>query len=161
MRRRSAVTCWILTLAICTPAMLPASSLADDQNATSIGIKLDEQFAKACNAGDQKALIGMYADNAVAIFPGETDIGRNKSAIQAMLKRLCDPDLGNSVRLGQVEDMRIDPDHILLVGEWTVVSPGSDGSPTASRVQASEILVKTKDGWRYLLDHASSAPPLR
>jgi len=39
----------------------------------------------------------------------------------AMLKRLRDPDLGNSVRLGQVEGMRIDPDHILLVAEWSVV----------------------------------------
>jgi len=28
-------------------------------------------------------------------------------------------------------------------------------------VLASGILVKTKAGWRYLLDHASGAPPLR
>lgn len=161
MRRRSAVMPWLCLLALPVATGLPASAVAEDENATSIGIKLDEQFAKACNAGDQKTLIGLYADDAVAILPGETDIGRNQTAIQAMLKRLCDPDLGNSVRLVQVEGMRIDPNHILLVGEWAVVSPGPDGSPTESRVLASEILVKTKAGWRYLLDHASSAPPLR
>lgn len=158
MRSPIAVLLAFVALAVCAGIVRPGAASAEDENATSIAMAFDEQFATACNAGDQAKLIGFYADDAIAIFPGDAKIGRDRASIQAMLKRLCDPDLGVSVRLNQVEGIRLDPDHILLVGEWTITAPDSDGNTTQSGVRATEILVKTKAGWRYLLDHASNAP---
>jgi ketosteroid isomerase-like protein len=47
---------------------------------------------------------------------------------------------------------------ILLVGEWTILAPDKDGKTSETGVRATEILLESGSGWRYLLDHASYVP---
>ena len=138
--------------------LLPATGFAADDEATAIARQFDENFAKACNAGDQAKLGSFYADDATVIFPAEAGIGRDRATVEAMLARLCDPKAGITVRLDTIQGRSLDPTHILLVGEWTITAPGADGKPTESKARATEILVKSESGWRYLLDHASDVP---
>ena len=135
----------------------PAAFAADDE-ATTIARQFDENFAKACNAGDVAKLSSFYADDATVIFPGEAEIGRDRATVEAMLGRLCDPKAGVSVRLDSIRGRSLDPTHVLLVGEWTVSASDKDGKPGETKVRATEILVQSDAGWRYLLDHASDAP---
>lgn len=142
---------WLLV----DPAAFAAKS---DDEATASARQFDENFAKACNAGDVAKLGSFYADDATVIFPGEAGIGRDRATVEAMLGRLCDPKAGVSVRLDTIQGHSLDPTHILVVGEWTIVAPGPDGKPVETKARASEILVESDAGWRYLLDHASDAP---
>ena len=154
MRRRAAASLAFLAL----PLLLSVAAFAADDEATAIARRFDESFAKACNAGDLPTLSGFYADDATAIFPGEAQIGRGRATIEAMLQRLCDAKAGISVRLDSIHGRRLDPDHVLVVGEWTIFAPGEAGGILETRARATEILVKSGSGWRYLLDHASDAP---
>lgn len=152
MRHRMAA--WLLLV----PLAMPVAAFAADDAATEIARSFDENFAKACNAGDLPALLGFYAADATVIFPGEAVIGRDRATIEGMLKRLCDPKSGVAVRLDAIEGHALAPDRILIVGEWTILGPGEDGKRSETRARATEILTKTEAGWRYLLDHASDAP---
>lgn len=155
MRRIGSISLALLSASLLAPA--PARSADDD--ATAIARDVDERFAKACNAGDQAALLSLYADGASAIFPGEPEIGEDRAAIAGMLERSCNPGSGVSYRLEAIRGTRLGPDHIAVVGKWTVSVPGPDGKPSANPTRATEILVRTDAGWRYLVDHASAAPP--
>lgn len=155
MRRIGSISLALLSASL----LLPAAAYAADDEATAIARDVDERFAKACNAGDQATLLALYADGASAIFPGEAEIGESRAAIAGMLERSCDPESGVAYRLDAIRGTRLGPDHIAVVGQWTISVPGPDGKPSANPTRATEVLVRTDAGWRYLLDHASAAPP--
>lgn len=140
---------------------LLAASLAraEEPDPTAIARGFDEHFARTCNAGDVAALIELYTDDATAIFPGEREIARGRAEIEPMLKRLCDPKSGTTLRLDGIEARRLAPDVLLLVGQWTILVKGADGSTAENPARATEILVRSGGRWRYALDHASAAPP--
>lgn len=155
MRRIGSVHLGLVAVSL----LLPAATYAKDDDATAIARDVDERFAKACNAGDQATLLTLYADGASVIFPGEPLIGEDRAAITGMLERSCDPESGVSYRLDAIRGTRLGPDHISVVGTWTITVPGPDGKPSANKARATEILVRSDAGWRYLVDHASAAPP--
>lgn len=150
------IACLVL---ISASLLLPATARAKNDEATAIARDVDERFAKACNAGDQATLLAMYADGASVIFPGEPLIGEDRAAIAGMLERSCNPANGVSYRLDTIRAAQLGPDHISVVGTWTITAPGPDGKPSANKARATEILVRSDAGWRYLVDHASAAPP--
>jgi len=49
----------------------------------------DEAFAKARGAGDVKAVVALYTDDAFVIWPGVGEEARRKAAIEKLATDLC------------------------------------------------------------------------
>jgi uncharacterized protein (TIGR02246 family) len=137
-------------------AALAGTAFAD---ATSDAKAHDEAFAKACGAGDVKAVVALYADDAFVIWPGVGEEARGKAAIEKLAVGLCDPKLETKAVLKSDVGVQLDPTHIAIIGHWEITQKGADGKPTTSEIRASEVIVKTAAGWRYLVDHASIGVP--
>lgn len=131
---------------------LAAPAFAD---ATAEAKKHDEAFAKACGAGDVKAVVALYTDDAYVIWPGAGEEAKGKAAIEKLASGLCDPKLANKPVLKSVVGLQLDPSHIAIIGHWGLAQNGPDGKPATAEIRTSEIIVKTAAGWRYLVDHAS------
>ena len=136
--------------------VLAASAFAD---ATAEAKKHDEAFAKACGAGDVKAVVALYTDDAFVIWPGVGEEAKGKAGIEKLATNLCDPKLATKPVLKSDVGVQLDPSHIAIIGQWEVTQNGPDGKPTTSQIRTSEIIVKTAGGWRYLVDHASIGVP--
>ena len=147
MRTLSAVA---LLVALAAPAFADATAEAK---------KHDEAFGKACSAGDVKAVVALYTDDAFVIWPSVGEEGKGKAAIEKLATGLCDPKLGTKAVLKDADGIQLDPSHIAIVGHWDVTQNGPDGQPVTSQVRTSEIIVKTAGGWRYVVDHASIGLP--
>jgi uncharacterized protein (TIGR02246 family) len=148
MRNLSVV---VLVLALAGPAFADATADAK---------KHDEAFSKACTAGDVKAVVELYTDDAFVIWPGAGEEAKGKAAIEKLAKNLCDPKLASKTVLKDDIGVQLDPSHIAIFGHWEVTQNGLDGEPATSQIRTSEVIVKTADGWRYVMDHASiGAPP--
>jgi uncharacterized protein (TIGR02246 family) len=120
--------------------------------------KHSEAFAKACGAGDVKAVVALYTDDAFVIWPGAGEEAKGKAAIEKLATDLCDPKANKPV-LKSVVGEQLDPSHIAIIGHWEITQNGPDGKPMTSEIRTSEIIVKTAGGWRYLVDHASIGLP--
>jgi ketosteroid isomerase-like protein len=55
--------------------------------------------------------------------------------------------------------MPLGDSRIAIIGHWEVTQTGPDGKPTTSHIRATEVIVKTGSGWRYVVDHASIGLP--
>jgi ketosteroid isomerase-like protein len=143
MRNRSVV---VLLLAVATPAFADATAEAK---------KHDEAFAKACNAGDVKAVMTLYPDEAFVIWPDVGEEARGKAGIEKLVTNLCNPKLGTEGVLKDDVGAQLETTHIAILGHWELTQNGPDGKPATSRIRTSEIIVKSAGGWRYVVDHAS------
>jgi uncharacterized protein (TIGR02246 family) len=137
-------------------AVLATTALAD---ATATARAHDEAFGKACSAGDLKAVMALYTDDAFVIWPGAGEEARGKAAIEKLATGLCDPKLATKAVLTSVVGVLLDPTHIAIIGHWDFTQNGPDGKPTTSQIRASEIIQKGAQGWRYVVDHASIGMP--
>ena len=135
---------------------LAARAFAD---ATADAKAHDEAFAKACGAGDVKAVVALYTDDAFVIWPGVGEEARGKAAIEKLATNFCDPKANTKPVLKSDVGVQLDPSHIAIIGHWEVTQTGPDGKPTTSQIRTSEIIVKTAGGWRYVVDHASIGQP--
>src|SRR5262245_47196777 len=90
---------------------LAAPAFAD---ATAESKKHEEAFAKACNAGDLKAVIALYADDAFVIWPGAGEEAKGKAAIEKLAAGLCNPKLGGKAVLKDNIGVQLDPSHIAI-----------------------------------------------
>jgi uncharacterized protein (TIGR02246 family) len=143
-------TVFVLVMALAAPAFA---------DATADARKHDEAFAKACGAGDLKAVAALYTDDAFVIWPGVGEEAKGKVAIEKLAADLCDPKLATKPVLKSVVGLQLDPSHIAIIGHWELAQNGPDGKPTTSEIRTSEIIAKTADGWRYVVDHASIGVP--
>jgi uncharacterized protein (TIGR02246 family) len=119
----------------------------------------DEAFAKACDAGDVKGVLALYADDAVVVWPGAGQEATGKAAIEKLIPELCNPKNNTKAVLKSLEAMPLGDSHIAIIGHWEVTGTGPDGKPTTSQVRATEVIAKTDAGWRYVVDHASVGLP--
>ena len=140
----------ILVTALAAPAFADATAVAKAH---------DEAFAKACGAGDMKAVLALYTDDAFVIWPGVGEEARGKAAIEKLATNLCDPKLDTKPVLKSVVGVQLDPSHIAIIGRWEFTQNGPDGKPATSEIRASEVIVKSGAGWRYVVDHASIGIP--
>jgi uncharacterized protein (TIGR02246 family) len=147
MRNWSAVA---LVLALAAPAFADATADARAH---------DEAFAKACEAGDVKAVLALYADDAVVVWPGAGEEAKGKAAIEKLIPGLCDPKSNTKAVIKSLQGTSLGDSHILIIGHWEVTQTGPDGKPTTSQIRATEVIAKTGSGWRYVLDHASIGLP--
>ena len=147
MRKWSVV---IVVMALAAPAFADATADAKAH---------DEAFAKACGAGDVKAVLALYTDDAFVIWPGVGEEARGKPSIEKLVIDLCNPKLATKPVLKSDVGVQLDPSHIAIIGHWELTQNGPDGKPTTAQIRTSEIIVKTAAGWRYVVDHASIGVP--
>jgi len=140
----------VLVVALAAPAFADATADARAH---------DEAFAKACGAGDVKAVVALYTDDAFVIWPGVGEEARGKAAIEKLATELCDPKLATKPVLKSDVGVQLDPTHIAIIGHWELTQTGPDGKPSTSQIRTSEIIVKSGGGWRYVVDHASIGVP--
>jgi len=72
----------VLVIALAAPAFADATADARAH---------DEAFAKACEAGDVKRVLALYADNAVVVWPGAGEEAKGKAAIEKLIPDHCNP----------------------------------------------------------------------
>lgn len=120
-----------------------------------------EKFAKACEAGDVQAVLGLYTGDATVIWPGAGEEAKGKAGIEKLAKNFCDPKSELKLVLKSLEGIQLDDNHIATVGHWEGSFKTPDGKRVVSQVRTTEVLVKAGSGWQYVTDHASIgvAPP--
>ena len=132
-----------------------APAMAD---ATASGRGVSDAFQKACSAGDVPAVMKLYEDNAIAIWPGQGEVAKGKAAIEKMATDTCKPTSGELKLISQ-ESKSLGPDYILNVGRWETTAPGPDGKPAKMEIRTTELLHRSGGEWRYSVDHASIGLP--
>ena len=137
---------------------LAAPAFAD---ATADARAHDEAFAKACEAGDVKGAVALYADDAVVVWPGAGEEAKGKAQIEKLAANLCDPKTKPKAVIKSDEGVALGDSHIAITGHWELSQTGPNGKRTTTPIRVTEIIVKTPAGWRYVSDHASIgvAPP--
>lgn len=140
----------LLGVALASPAR---ADLAADVRAHA------EAFARACTRGDVSGVVRLYAEDARVIWPGEPEEARGRAGLEELAADACRPDRGLEMAVADVEVIPIDPTHVAAVVHWQDVLRGPDGNPFRFRARATQVLVKTRRGWRFLVDHASIGLP--
>jgi uncharacterized protein (TIGR02246 family) len=119
----------------------------------------DEAFAKACEAGDVKAVMALYADDAIVVWPAAGEEATGKAAIEKLVPNLCDPKSGAKAVMKSLEAMPLGDSYIAIHGRWEVIQKGPDGKSVTSQIRTTEVIAKSGSGWRYVVDHASVGVP--
>jgi uncharacterized protein (TIGR02246 family) len=114
-----------------------------------------EAFARACQAGDVAAVMSLYADDAVVIWPGHGQEAKGRAEIERLVSGLCTGRPGTKLVLESIEALPLDDTHLATVGRWQNSSTGPRGQRLSRQVRTTEVLVKRDGKWRYLIDHAS------
>jgi ketosteroid isomerase-like protein len=146
----------LLATLICVASA--SASAADDPGA--IAKNVGEKFAAACGAANVDAVLALYRADARVVYPGAGETATNPGELRAMVKDTCLKG-GPQFKLLGYRAVWADDAHTVVaaLGDWSVVSTGPDGRSMSTPVRATEVLVKTKAGWRYVVDHASVGIP--
>ena len=139
----------LLSVAAATPAFADANAVAR---------AVSERFARACAAGDIQAVVAMYEDDAIAVWPGEGAEGAGKPAIEKLATGLCTGKASAPV-LKSVEGRSLGKGYVVTHGRWELPSTAPDGTKTVAVVRTTEVLKDTGGKWRYVVDHASVGVP--
>ena len=128
---------------------------------SAIAHELSQKFVTACEAGKVSEALALYVDDAVVVYPSENARAAGKAEIAKVLGDLCEAGLGRSRWLGGSGAwFGTGENAIVATGAWETSGEGPDGKPVSVIVRTTELLVKTPDGWKYRLDHASVGVPL-
>ncbi len=103
--------------------MLAGPALADP---TADARGVEEAFARACSAGDLKGVMALYADDAIAVWPGQGAEAKGKADIEKMAAALCKKGSGTQFALKSLEALPLGDAHIVTVAHWegTLAGPG-------------------------------------
>ena len=136
--------------------MLAGPALADPA-ADARGV--EQAFARACSAGDLKGVMALYADDAIAVWPGQGAEAKGKADIEKMAAALCKEGSGAQFTLESLEALPLGDAHIVTVAHWESTLAGPGRRRLTTEVRSTEVLVKKDGAWRYLVDHASIGQP--
>lgn len=119
---------------------------------------LGEAFCAAVAAEDGAALAAFYTDDAVSYGPdGSTAVG--KAAIAESWAPFFDNFDGFSCTLDKQGGHQAKK-HATAWGFWTMTAtPKGGGELITWKGRFMDHSIKTKEGWRYVADHASMAAP--
>src|SRR5438046_8646088 len=136
--------------------MLAGPALADPA-ADARGV--EEAFARACSAGDLKGVMALYADDAIAVWPGQGAEAKGKADIEKMAATLCKEGSGAQFTLESLEALPLGAGPIVTVAHWASTLAGPGRRRLTTEVRSAEGLGQEDGAWRYLVDHASVGPP--
>ncbi len=137
-------------------------ALAPNAHADALAIAkaLDGRVDNAVKQCKPQLMVDLYETNAVAIYPGEGEIGRNKAGINRLVgdffTAFC-PDEKKKVAAKDVsfDAIQLGPKYIMIIRVVDV----TDKDGNATRLRATELIHKSSAGWRYVVDHASIGVP--
>jgi ketosteroid isomerase-like protein len=135
---------------------LAASAARAGDDPTAIARAVGDKFGAACGAGDVKAVLALYRKDARVVYPGAGETASNPQELEKLVTATCKKG-GPKLELVGYRAVWIDASHTVIgsLGDWRMTAPGPDGKPATTPVRATEVIVKTKAGWRYAVDHAS------
>ena len=138
-----------------------AATTAFGADATAVAKAHSEAFARACAAGDIPAVLALYEDGAVAVWPGQGEEAKGKPAIEKLAKNLCGPPSPDkpSLVLKSVEGRALGKGYIVTNGRWEMTTKEASGASSATVIRTTEVLHETSGKWRYVTDHASIGVP--
>jgi ketosteroid isomerase-like protein len=116
----------------------------------------EQQFDNAILACNPADAVELYEDDAVAIYPGATDIGRGKDEIGKLLKNFTVAFCPNDQKKSALKDVSLaasplGADYILIVR--VIDATDKDGNHAVMR--ATKVIHQVGGKWRYLVDHTS------
>ncbi len=129
-------------------------------DALAIAKALDERVNNAVKQCRPQDLVNLYEKDAVAIYPGEGEIGRNKVEIERLVKNFfaafC-PDEKKKVAEKDLsfDAIQVGPKYIMIIRIVDITD--RDGNP--ARLRTTELIHKSAGNWRYVVDHASIGVP--
>ncbi len=144
---------WILVAIVslaATPAFADATADAKAHSAA---------FARAVNAGDVKATLALYANNARVIWPGLGDEAKGKAEIEKLIINTMKAFPGAKMTLKSQEAIPLGRGYIATIGKWEMSFKGSDGKIQTMEIRTSEVIKKQGRRTVYVIDHASVGLP--
>jgi hypothetical protein len=129
-------------------------------DALTIARGIDERVNKAVEQCRPEDMLELYESNAIAIYPGEGEIARNKAAIKKVIGNFFSvfcPDEHKKVGYKDVsfDAIPLAPNYIMIVRVVDV----TDKDGNLARLRTTELIHKSGGKWRYLVDHASIGVP--
>ena len=120
---------------------------------------LQDAFVAAVVAEDAGALAALYTEDADSYDPsGAVQKGRNE--IAATWQAFFDVYDGFSAALMQKGEHALSKSSHAAWGLWTMAAmPTGGGEETVWNGRFLDVSVKTPEGWRYIVDHASLLAP--
>ena len=150
--RSIAISCAVLTLSLLLASMARADATADAKGVT-------DAFSKAFAACDVKAVVDLYEDDAIIIWPGQGEVATGKPAIEKIVKANCSGPAKPAITEVSSEARQLDKSYIVHLGQLDDATTGPDGKPVTLRIRTTELLHKSGGKWRYVVDHASVGLP--
>ncbi len=148
-------------LALAALLMGPAPAAWAGDVPSALAHELSQKFVTACENGKMDEALALYVDDAVVVYPSEGARAEGKAAIAKVLADLCQEGLGKSRWLGGSGAWFGSGENaIVATGAWETSGVDAQGTTVSVTVRTTELLVKTPDGWKYRLDHASIGVPL-
>ena len=146
---RSTVAALVLVMLASAPASADANAVARAHS---------EAFGRACASGKLDAVLALYEDDAIVVWPGQGEEVKGKPAIAKLAANLCngkDP----APTLKAIEGRQLGKGYVVTHGTWEQPAKGPDGKPTTLVIRTTEVLKETGGKWRYVVDHASIGLP--
>ncbi len=115
--------------------------------------EVEAAFYDALNRGDIEALMHLWADDEdiVCVHPGGPRL-QGHAAIQASWEKVFENG-GLQIRPSQLHET-----HNLMSSVHSVVEGVSSTAATPAHLLATNVYIKTPQGWRIVLHHVSVAP---
>jgi ketosteroid isomerase-like protein len=148
-------------VAISLAALLLSSTFAVTARADAVADAktVSDAFSKAFETCDVPAVMDLYEDNAVVIWPGQGEFAIGKPAFQKIVNGYCSGSSKPSMKVISSDARAVGVSHIIHFGQLDTTLAGPDGKPTTFRIRTSELLHKSGGKWRYEVDHASAELP--
>jgi uncharacterized protein (TIGR02246 family) len=146
---RSSIAATLLVLGVSAPAFADANTVARAHS---------EAFARACASGKLDAVLALYEDDAIVVWPGQGEEAKGKAAIEKLAAALCNAKDPAPV-LKSVEGRQLGKDYVATHGRWEQSSKAPDGTTAVVVIRTTEVLKETGGKWRYVVDHASIGVP--
>jgi len=146
---------FIITIGAAAIIALPAAAFA--QNSPQA---LQDAFVAAVEAEDAAALAALYTEDADSYGPGGGDRTTGRAAIAEGWTHFFDGFDNFSSSLDEHGSLDMGKKGHAAWGLWTMsATPVDGGDPVIWNGRFLDVQVKTKDGSRYRVDHASMLTP--
>ncbi|NWG93398.1 MAG: nuclear transport factor 2 family protein [Parvularculaceae bacterium] len=120
---------------------------------------LADAFVAAVVAEDADALASLYTEDADSYDPSGS-VQKGRAEIAATWKQFFDAYDGFTASLDRKGHHAPDKKSHASWGLWTMsATPAGGGEPVTWNGRYLDVSVKTKDGWKYIVDHASMLAP--
>ncbi len=120
---------------------------------------LQAAFSAGIVAEDADAVAALYTADADSYPPGGA-VAKGTEAIAASWAGFFDAFDGFSISLDQQGERKMGKNDHAAWGLWTMsATPADGGDRVVWTGRFLDVSIKTKEGWRYIVDHASMTPP--